>query len=132
MEDVLVSWSGGKDSCLALYELQQAGAHRAAALLTTVTRDYDRVSMHGVRRVLLERQAASLGLPLRQVLISKGASNEEYEREMAGAFSEYREGGINTVVFGDLFLADVRAYREQFLARHEMRGLYPVWLRETG
>lgn len=131
MEDVLVSWSGGKDSCLALYELQQAGAHRAAALLTTVTRDYDRVSMHGVRRVLLERQAESLGLPLRQVLISKGASNVEYEREMAEAFLEYREGGVDTVVFGDLFLEDVRAYREQFLARHHMRGLYPVWLRDT-
>ena len=131
MEDVLVSWSGGKDSCLALYELQQAGAHRAAALLTTVTKDYDRISMHGVRRVLLERQAASLGLPLRQVLISKGASNEEYEREMAGAFSEYREGGVDTVVFGDLFLEDVRAYREQFLTRHHMRGLYPVWMRDT-
>jgi uncharacterized protein (TIGR00290 family) len=132
MEDVLVSWSGGKDSCLALYELQQAGRHRAAALLTTVTRDYERVSMHGVRRVLLERQAESLGLPLRQVLISKGATNEEYEREVAKAFSEYRAEGVETVVFGDLFLEDVRAYRERFLARHGMRGLYPVWMRETG
>ncbi|HWW77328.1 MAG TPA: diphthine--ammonia ligase [Pyrinomonadaceae bacterium] len=132
MEDVLVSWSGGKDSCLALYELQQAGQHRAAALLTTVTRDYDRISMHGVRRVLLEQQAASLGLPLRQVPISKGASNEEYERETARAFLEYREVGIDTVVFGDLFLEDVRDYREQFLARHGMRGLYPVWMRDTG
>lgn len=131
MEDVLVSWSGGKDSCLALYELQQASAHRAAALLTTVTRDYDRVQMHGVRRVLLERQAESLGLPLRQVLITKGATNEEYEREMAEVFSEYRAEGINTVVFGDLFLEDVRAYRERFLTRHRMRGLYPVWMRDT-
>jgi uncharacterized protein (TIGR00290 family) len=131
MEDVLVSWSGGKDSCLALYELQKAGGHRAAALLTTVTSDYDRVQMHGVRRVLLERQAENLGLPLRQVLISKGATNEEYERELAGAFSEYRERGIDAVVFGDLFLEDVRAYREQFLARHGMRGLYPVWMRDT-
>jgi uncharacterized protein (TIGR00290 family) len=66
------------------------------------------------------------------VLITKGATNEEYERAMAGAFSEYREQGINAVVFGDLFLADVRAYREQFLARHGMRGLYPVWMRDTG
>ncbi len=131
MEDVLVSWSGGKDSCLALYELQQAGKHRAAALLTTVTRDYDRVSMHGVRRVLLERQAESLGLPLRQVLIPKDATNDEYEREVAEAFSEYRAEGVETVVFGDLFLEDVRAYREQFLARHGMRGLYPVWMRDT-
>ena len=131
MEDVLVSWSGGKDSCLALYELQQAGRHRAAALLTTVTRDYDRVSMHGVRRVLLERQAESLGLPLRQVPIPVGATNEEYESATAEAFSEYRGRGVNAVVFGDLFLEDVRAYREQFLARHGMRGLYPVWMRDT-
>lgn len=131
MEDVLVSWSGGKDSCLALYELQQARGHRATALLTTVTRDYDRVSMHGVRRVLLERQAESLGIPLRQVFITKGATNEEYERAMADTFSEYRERGVDAVVFGDLFLEDVRAYREQFLARHGMRGLFPVWGRDT-
>lgn len=132
MEDVIISWSGGKDSCLALYELQQANRHRAAALLTTVTRDYNRISMHGVRRVLLERQAENLGLTLHQVPISKRATNEEYERAMAEAFSEYREQGINAVVFGDLFLEDVRAYREQFLARHGMRGLYPVWMRDTG
>jgi diphthamide synthase (EF-2-diphthine--ammonia ligase) len=131
MEDVLISWSGGKDSCLALYGLQQAGTHRAAALLTTVTRDFDRVQMHGVRRVLLERQAASLGLPLRQVLIPKGASNEEYERATAEAFAEYRGRELDAVVFGDLFLEDVRAYRDQFLARQGMRGLYPVWGRDT-
>ena len=88
--------------------------------------------MHGVRRVLLERQAEALCLPLRQVLIPKGATNNEYEREMAGALSEYREQGIDQIVFGDLFLEDVRAYREQFLARHGMRGLYPVWGKDTG
>lgn len=132
MKDVLVSWSGGKDSCLALHELRQAGSHRVAALLTTVTRDYDRVSMHGVRRVLLERQAESIGLPLRQALIQAGATNEEYERATAEIFMEYRTRGIDTVVFGDLFLEDVRAYREEFLARQGMRGLYPVWMRDTG
>lgn len=131
MKTVLVSWSGGKDSCLALYELLQSREYTVAALLTTVTRDYDRVSMHGVRRALLERQAESLGLPLRQVLIPKGATNDEYERALAGVFSEYRERDIEAVVFGDLFLEDVRAYREQFLARHGMRGLYPVWGRDT-
>lgn len=126
-----MSWSGGKDSCLALYELQQAQLYRVVALLTTVTRDYDRVSMHGVRRVLLERQAASLGLPLHEVFITKGATNQEYESRMAEAFSTYRERGIDAVVFGDLFLEEIRAYREQFLARHNMRGLYPVWHRDT-
>lgn len=128
---VLMSWSGGKDSCVALYEIQKSQKYRVAALLTTVTRDYDRISMHGVRRVLLERQAASLGLPLHQVLISKEASNEEYEMKMAEAFSIYRAQGIDSIVFGDLFLADIRAYREQFLARHKMRGLFPVWRRDT-
>src|SRR5258705_4941502 len=128
---VLMSWSGGKDSCLALYEIQKSKDYRVAALLTTVTRDYDRISMHGVRRVLLERQAASLGLPLHQVLISKGASNEEYEMKMAEAFREYREHGIDSVIFGDLFLEDIRAYRNQYLAKHGMKGLYPVWQRNT-
>lgn len=131
MKEVLMSWSGGKDSCLALYEIQKSPDHRVAALLTTVTRDYDRISMHGVRRVLLERQAASLGLPLHQVLISKGASNEEYEMEMAQAFSDYHQNGIDSVVFGDLFLEEIRAYRDQFLAKHKMEGLYPVWQRNT-
>src|SRR2546423_3787040 len=116
-ETILVSWSGGKDSCLALYEIQQARNYQVTTLLTTVTRDYDRISMHGVRRVLLERQAASLGVPLHEVFISKGATNEEYEQQMAAAFSSYRERGIETIVFGDLFLADIRAYRDQFLAR---------------
>jgi uncharacterized protein (TIGR00290 family) len=153
-KEVLVSWSGGKDSCLALYELQQSAEYKIAALLTTITADYDRISMHGVRRELLEAQAASLGIPLHPVLISKGAANEEYETKLIEACSQYRasqdrshaeNGGaqdfasranenqslIDTIVFGDLFLADIRSYRDQFLARHNLRGLYPVWLRDT-
>jgi uncharacterized protein (TIGR00290 family) len=127
---VLMSWSGGKDSCLALYEIQK-GQYEVAALLTTLTHDYDRISMHGVRRVLLEKQAASLGLPLHQVFISRGATNEEYEKKIAEAFSVYRKRGIDSVAFGDLFLEDIRAYREQFLGRHQMRGLFPIWKRDT-
>jgi len=128
---VLMSWSGGKDSCIALYEIQRAENYRVAALLTTLTRDYDRISMHGVRRVLLEEQAASLGLPLHQVFISKNATNDEYEMRMGEAFAVYREQGTDSIVFGDLFLEDIRKYREQFLARHNMRGLFPVWKRDT-
>jgi uncharacterized protein (TIGR00290 family) len=131
VEPVLMSWSGGKDSCLALYEIQKANEYRVTALLTTVTRDYDRISMHGVRRVLLQAQAASLDLPLCEVFISKGAANEEYEREMAEALRIYRSHGIDQVIFGDLFLEDIKAYRDQFLARQDMRGLYPVWQRDT-
>jgi len=128
---VLVSWSGGKDSCLALYEIQQMPDVRVEALLTTVTRDFDRISMHGVRRALLERQAAALGVPLHEIFISKGATNAEYEAQMGQAFFAYRERGIDCVVFGDLFLEEIRAYREKLLARHQMRGLYPVWKRDT-
>src|SRR5438552_8506587 len=79
---VLMSWSGGKVSCIALYEIQRAENYRVAALLTTLTRDYDRISMHGVRRVLLEQQASSLDLPLHQIFISKNATNDEYEMKM--------------------------------------------------
>jgi uncharacterized protein (TIGR00290 family) len=128
---VVMSWSGGKDSCRALYDVQRSADYRVIALLTTLTRDYDRISMHGVRRALLEKQAASLGVRLDQVLISKEATNEEYEMKMAEAFSEYRERGIDAIVFGDLFLEDIRSYREQFLARHNMHGLFPVWKRDT-
>jgi uncharacterized protein (TIGR00290 family) len=127
----LMSWSGGKDSCLALYEIQTGQDHLVTALLTTVTRDYDRISMHGVRRALLEKQANCLGLPLHNVFISKDATNEEYEMKMAEAFSAYRHQGLDTIVFGDLFLEDIRAYRERFLAQHSMRGLFPVWKRDT-
>ncbi|HEX8097214.1 MAG TPA: hypothetical protein VF507_04230, partial [Pyrinomonadaceae bacterium] len=131
METALVSWSGGKDSCVALYEIQRARQLKVAALLTTVTRDYDRVSMHGVRRVLLERQAAALNLPLHQIQISKGASNEEYETKFGEAVAHYRSEGVTSVIFGDLFLEDIRAYREQLLARMGMRPLFPVWGRDT-
>jgi uncharacterized protein (TIGR00290 family) len=128
---VLVSWSGGKDSCMALREIQRSRGLRVEALVTTITRDYDRISMHGVRRVLLERQADSLGVPLHQILISKGANNAEYETTMGEAFAIYRERGIRSVVFGDLFLEEIRAYRERLLAEHAMLGLYPLWKRDT-
>jgi uncharacterized protein (TIGR00290 family) len=130
-KSVLVSWSGGKDSCLALWEIQRTPGLRVETLLTTVTRDYDRISMHGVRCSLLQEQAASLGLPLRQILISKGATNEEYEARMGEAFSAYRALGIDSVVFGDLFLEDIRAYRQRLLAKHAVVGLYPIWKRDT-
>jgi len=132
-QDVLVAWSGGKDSALALREIQGDGRYRVAALLTTVTAEYDRISMHGVRRALLRRQAESLGLPLEEVLISPGSSNDEYETNMGAALAALRTRipGLDTVVFGDLFLADIRAYRERMLARIGMRGLFPLWLRDT-
>jgi uncharacterized protein (TIGR00290 family) len=131
--DVIVAWSGGKDSALALREILGDARYRVAALVTTVTAEYERISIHGVRRTLLRRQAESLRLPLEEVLISPGASNDEYETNMGAALVALRAriSGLDTVVFGDLFLADIRAYRERMLARIGMRGLFPLWLRDT-
>jgi uncharacterized protein (TIGR00290 family) len=116
---------------MALRELQSDPGLRVEALLTTITQDYDRVSMHGVRRTLLERQADSLGIPLHQISISKSATNVEYETRMAQAFAIYRKHGTNRVAFGDLFLEEIRAYRERLLTGQGMHGLYPVWGRDT-
>ncbi|NOT57388.1 MAG: diphthine--ammonia ligase [Deltaproteobacteria bacterium] len=131
MENVLMSWSGGKDSTLALHAILKNKDYRIAALLTTVTEDYDRISMHGVRRVLLERQVAALGFPLEQVLIPKNASNVAYEANMGQALAKYKEQGITSVVFGDIFLEDLKHYREEKLATLGMKGIFPLWKRDT-
>jgi uncharacterized protein (TIGR00290 family) len=131
MEKVLVSWSSGKDSALALYEILQNQNYQIAALLTTVTEDYDRISMHGVRRILLEQQVASLGFPLEKVFISKNASNEEYETNMENVLTRYKNQGITSVVFGDIFVEDIRKYREDKLKTLDMHGIFPLWKRDT-
>lgn len=131
MIPVLMSWSGGKDSAVALHELQRSGHHEVVGLLTTVTRDYDRISIHGVRRELLARQAEALDLPLYEVSIPAEASNAIYEAAMADALAAHRERECHTVAFGDLFLADIRAYRDALMARNGMTALYPVWGRDT-
>ncbi len=130
-EKALLSWSGGKDSALALYELQKTEDYEVAALLSTLTEDYDRISMHGVRRTLLERQAESLSLPLEKVFISKNASNNEYESQMLEVLTKYRATGVSSVVFGDIFLEDLRRYREENLSKIEMKGIFPIWKRDT-
>lgn len=129
--DVLLSWSGGKDSALALREIIRSQGYSVKALLTTVTEEFDRISMHGVRRTLLHAQASSLGLPLEEVWIPKRASNEIYEDRMRRVLTKYKDRGIEQVVFGDLFLQDIRAYREDRLARIGMRGMFPLWGRDT-
>jgi len=131
-EKAIVSWSGGKDSALALYELLKAGRYEVCALLTTVTEEDDRISMHGVRRVLLEQQAASLGFPLEEVSISAGMSSEEYGARMREVLEKYLAQGVSGVVFGDIFLEDVRRYREDNLSKAGMRGIFPLWRREPG
>jgi uncharacterized protein (TIGR00290 family) len=102
-----------------------------AALLTTITDDYDRISMHGVRRSLLRQQADALRLPLEEVSISKRSSNEEYEFKMGRLLSRYREAGVTSVVFGDIFLEDLRKYREANLAKLGMQGIFPLWKQDT-
>ena len=131
MEKVLFAWSGGKDSAMALYEAQKSEKYDVAALLTTVTQDYDRISMHGVRRALLEEQAAFLGIPLETVLISKHSSNEEYEAKMKEALVRYKKEDIVSVVFGDIFLEDLKKYREDNLAKVGLKGVFPIWKRDT-
>jgi uncharacterized protein (TIGR00290 family) len=101
------------------------------ALITTVTRDYNRISMHGVRRTLLEQQAASLGYPITEVYISLAASDDEYEIEMQKAFKKYIRSGVSRVAFGDIFLEDLRKYREENLRRMGMKAIFPLWKRGT-
>jgi len=130
-EDLLFCWSGGKDSAMALHALQSVQGNRVAALLTTVTEEYDRISMHGVRRVLLERQAASIGVPLHAVLIPPQCVNATYEARMKEALNEHLLRGVKRVAFGDIFLEDLRVYREKNLAQLGMEALFPIWKRDT-
>ncbi len=123
-EPILMSWSGGKDSCMALREIQNSGSYRVAALLTTVSVDYDRICMHGVRRTLLDRQVESLGLPVHAIHLSNDPSNDEYEAKMRETLIAYRERGVKAIAFGDLFLEDIRQYRELRLAEVEMTGVF--------
>ncbi len=131
MKKVLFSWSGGKDSALALYEIQKDPAYEIVALLTTVTEDYDRVSMHGFRTELLVAQAASLSLPLKQIKISKDATNDDYENRMRESLTQFQNDGVLSVVFGDIFLEDLKKYREDKLAQVDMGAIFPLWKKDT-
>jgi uncharacterized protein (TIGR00290 family) len=129
MQRAWVSWSSGKDSAWALHVAR--GSVHVVGLLTTVTEPYDRVAMHGVRRELLEAQAERLGLPLHVVEIPSPCSNEIYEARMGAAIAHARAEGVEAVVFGDLFLADIREYRERMLAPTGIAPVFPLWGRDT-
>jgi len=131
MQKLILSWSGGKDSAMSLYELRRNKQYEVVGLLTTVTSDYDRISMHGVRRILLEQQAESVGIPLRKILIPKTCTNEIYERLMAEEMEQLKREGIFHVAFGDIFLQDLKDYREQNLANAGMTGVFPIWKRDS-
>jgi uncharacterized protein (TIGR00290 family) len=127
----VLSWSGGKDSALALHELLMDPTVDLRGLLTTVADGYDRVSMHGVRTSLVAAQAVALEIPLWSVHIPPSATNEQYEQAMAEVLASVRRDGIEAIAFGDLFLADVRAYRERLVAGSGLRPLFPLWGRAT-
>ncbi len=129
--NIFLSWSGGKDSSMALYEIRKANSHSVGALITTITEDYDRISMHGVRRILLEQQAAALDIPLRKIPIPKDSTNAIYESRMRALLEEGLREGVDTVAFGDIFLEDLKLYREKNLAQLGMKGLFPIWKRGT-
>jgi uncharacterized protein (TIGR00290 family) len=131
MKKIIHSWSGGKDSAMALYELLKDDTFKVVSLLTVVTKDYGRISMHGVREELLELQAASLGLNLERVFISKDSDNKEYELCMEETLMRFRKIGVEAVVFGDIFLDDLKKYREGRLKEVGMKGVFPIWKRES-
>lgn len=126
-----LAWSSGKDSAWSLHTVRRSGEVEIVALLTTVNRTHGRVAMHAVREVLLEQQAAEAGLPLVKVAIPSPCSNEEYEQAMGEAMARARSAGVCHVVFGDLFLEDIRAYREKQLASCGMTPVFPLWGKNT-
>jgi uncharacterized protein (TIGR00290 family) len=126
VKKILLAWSSGKDSAWALWLLRTRGLE-VSALLTTLNQEADRVAMHGVRRSLLEAQSAAVGIPLRQVPLPWPCANREYETRMAAACAAAVADGFDTIAFGDLFLRDVREYRERALAGTGLTPLFPVW-----
>jgi uncharacterized protein (TIGR00290 family) len=132
-EAVVLSWSGGKDSSLALAALRADPRYEVIALLTSITSVYDRVSIHGVRRALVERQAEQIGLPLLEVTLEPSSSNEAYEAAFLASLGAARakHPRIRRIAFGDLYLADVRAYRERHVRAAGLEPLFPLWGRDT-
>jgi uncharacterized protein (TIGR00290 family) len=126
-----VSWSSGKDSAFAVYEAQRLGLAEIVGVVTTVNQRFDRVAMHGVRSELLDRQISALQLPAIKVLIPSPCTNEFYEARMAEACVQIKTLGVSHIVFGDLFLEDIRAYRERTLAAIGMTPIFPLWGRDT-
>ena len=131
MERVLMSWSDGKDSSLALHEILGEGKYEVVALLTTLSDTYRRISHHGVREELLDEQARSLGLPLEKMFLPESPSNTVYEAQMRDVLTRYKARGVGAVVFGDIFLEDLRRWREEKLALVDMKGIFPLWGENT-
>ena len=131
-DKVILSWSGGKDSAMALYALLKSSRYEVLSLLTTVSTQYGRISHHGVRVELLEQQAAALGIRLHKLYLHQAnCSLEDYEAVMKKAMLEYRDKDVLTIAFGDVFLQDLREYRQRNLAKVGMVAIFPIWSRDT-
>ncbi len=126
-----ISWSSGKDSAFALCEARRLGLADVVGVLTTVNEVYDRVAMHGVHDSVLDRQIEELGLPVIKVPLPSPCPNDVYEARMAEATARIKSQGVRHVIFGDLFLEDIRAYRDQKLSAAGMETIYPLWQRDT-
>ena len=131
MHRAVAFWSGGKDSALALDRIRRAGEFEIASLITTISAEYRRVSMHGVRQELVERQAAAIGLPLDIMPVGPDSSNATYVAALRKTLASWRERGVRHAVFGDIFLADLRQWRESLLAELGMSGVFPLWQADT-
>ncbi len=130
-QKIILSWSGGKDSALALYRLLKSDKYEVVGLLTTVTEEYNRISMHGVRNELLDRQAELIGLPIHKVMIPKICNNLDYETRMKALLEKLIPIGITAVAFGDIFLEDLKKYREEKLREVNLKAIFPLWLDDT-
>ncbi len=125
--EILLSWSGGKDSSLVLYQLSNDSNYKIKSLITTVTDNFDRISMHGVRTSLLDRQANSLEINVEKVFISQNCSNEEYESSLEKIVLKYKKTGVSVVAYGDIFLEDIKKYRINHLKKLSMTAIFPIW-----
>lgn len=130
MKRAIFAWSGGKDSALALSYIREQKEFEILGLMTTLNENFKRISMHGVREDSLEKQADSIGLPLIKIWVKEG-SYEEYENQMEKVLLEYKTKGITHVIFGDIFLEDLKVYRDNNLSKVGLKGHYPLWKRDT-
>ena len=129
-QKVIFSWSGGKDSAYCLNKVLNEGKYEVVYLLTTLNADFKRISMHGIKEELLDAQCESIGIPQLKVWVSQG-SNDEYEDQMRAILFNAKEEGIDAIVFGDIFLDDLRKYREQNMAKVGMKAIFPIWKIDT-
>tara|TARA_B110000211_G_C14083185_1_gene555513 strand:+ start:2002 stop:2715 length:714 start_codon:yes stop_codon:yes gene_type:complete len=130
MKKAIFAWSGGKDSSLALHKILKEGEFEILGLMTTLNKNFKRISMHGIKEDLLDAQASSIGIPLIKMWVEEG-TNYEYEKNMESVLLDYKQKGITHVIFGDIFLEDLKDYRNNNLAKVGLEGHYPLWKKDT-